>query len=910
MADGGVQSSNLPLATTVDSILGNAGGTTSRQRVTDLAAQLVASDPMRLATMVGNLYDTEADLPATTAQVTPWVYADPDPDKIGIYKVSGGQWVWALPLPYSIIPASIGDGDTVNVRQLVTALPVVDGTAIIIPVVGTNTASPVVVHINGGVAITLKTNSGSDIDEGGLPGNGRLMAIREGAILRLNNDVVATAVLAATETARDLAKDFANAPEDQQVQPGLYSAKHWATKAAAADAGSGAAAARVASETAAAISIAAKSGSEAARDITQMVAANAQAVARTLPHWTDLLNLTSTVDGQGAEVIDADTGTHLQATSTGYDGASVPNAGKYSLNLTWGRWVWIGPTGLAGKADVRAPIQELRKLELFGSTALRAFTGSLSSIIPFIVDAVGKAIFYIDPATGEMKGRFDVEEEINRWLRANVGGVAEGLRQYSGAGPIYPLAADAVGRALIYFNSSTQKIHIPDLYGAGSSSSGASRVQTREALAAAQQLPTPSPSIWFGFLSYGQSLSIGAQGKPAISVTQPFSNLTFGAGPKTTLTGNGFGGQNQSAMDTSKPLVEDDLSPDALTTRGETVCSGTVNGAVELAVLENGINPSDLIFFASACGKGSESINSLVKTAAPDTAEVPTATANYYTNFIDHVTRAKAIATAAGKTYVVAAISWMQGESDSSSMTKTTYKALLDQLINDMQNDVVAITGQATKPHVIVYQQGAGITTGPTRGPVLAMWELSRERPDVWMGTPLYFLEPASDSAHLVNTSYHYVGRAEARVLKSIVVDKLKPRQVKVLGASLSGSVIRLRMDVPTPPHVIDETTLGAVLDRGFKVVSDAGTATIADISASGTDLLLTLSGTAPTTNIKLRYGLDYGPASHPSGKLFSNASGGNLRDSTPDVFTKGGVTRELPFFWPSFEISVFPVEA
>lgn len=253
--DNGVQSPNLPRATTVDSLIGNASGTTSRQLLTDLASQLVASDPMRLATMIGNLYDTAADLPAITEQVTPWVYADPDKEKIGIYKVSGGQWVWALPLPYSIIPATIGDGDTVNVRQLITALPVVDGTAIIIPVVGTNTASPVVIHINGGDAITLKSNSGADIDVGGLPGSGRLMAIREGAVLRLNNDVVATAVLAATETARDLAKDFANKAVDQVVADGLYSAKHWALKAAENDAKSGAAYAQAAAEEAAITSI-------------------------------------------------------------------------------------------------------------------------------------------------------------------------------------------------------------------------------------------------------------------------------------------------------------------------------------------------------------------------------------------------------------------------------------------------------------------------------------------------------------------------------------------------------------------------------------------------------------------------------------------------------------------------------
>lgn len=66
---------------------------------------------------------------------------------------------------------------------------------------------------------------------------------------------------------------------------------------------------------------------------------------------TALKLLTPTVDGTGGSVPDEDTGTHLLATATGYDGAVTPNAGEYTFRLDWGRWLWIGPTGLTGKAD-------------------------------------------------------------------------------------------------------------------------------------------------------------------------------------------------------------------------------------------------------------------------------------------------------------------------------------------------------------------------------------------------------------------------------------------------------------------------------------------------------------------------------------------------------------------------------
>jgi hypothetical protein len=69
-------------------------------------------------------------------------------------------------------------------------------------------------------------------------------------------------------------------------------------------------------------------------------------------NWAGLMALSSTVDGAGAEVLITDTGTHNQATATGYDGASVANAGRYSLNLTWNRWVRISDTSMASKADL------------------------------------------------------------------------------------------------------------------------------------------------------------------------------------------------------------------------------------------------------------------------------------------------------------------------------------------------------------------------------------------------------------------------------------------------------------------------------------------------------------------------------------------------------------------------------
>jgi hypothetical protein len=61
--------------------------------------------------------------------------------------------------------------------------------------------------------------------------------------------------------------------------------------------------------------------------------------------WADLSAITGSTDAAGAEVPLSDTGTHAQATATGYDGETVDNAGRYSWSAAWSRWVRIGEFG-------------------------------------------------------------------------------------------------------------------------------------------------------------------------------------------------------------------------------------------------------------------------------------------------------------------------------------------------------------------------------------------------------------------------------------------------------------------------------------------------------------------------------------------------------------------------------------
>lgn len=122
-----------------------------------------------------------------------------------------------------------------------------------------------------------------------------------------------------------------------------------------AEAQAGEAAAQAsASDTARQASQAAQAAAAQAAVEAAAAAQGAVAASRTAPSWAALLLLTGAVDGEGAEVLDADAGSHNQATVSGYDGALVANAGRYMWSAAWARWLRIADTGLSGKADASA----------------------------------------------------------------------------------------------------------------------------------------------------------------------------------------------------------------------------------------------------------------------------------------------------------------------------------------------------------------------------------------------------------------------------------------------------------------------------------------------------------------------------------------------------------------------------
>lgn len=550
---------------------------------------------------------------------------------------------------------------------------------------------------------------------------------------------------------------------------------------------------------------------------------------------------------------------------------------------------------IVGDFDVLGALDAYYKQNVtLRSGGVGVYTGS-GTDIPIVTDVTGKVLLSINNATGMVGGVFDVARNIANYLLANISPPANGLNGYSGAATIVPVLTDATGKTLIGVNRNTGDVVL-----AGQQTASATAAKVRTALPAANKFALSDATV-YGVVAYGQSLSLGAQGKPAIStVAPPYANYTFAAGPKTTLTGNGFGGTNQSDMSSWKALVEDNLNPDNNDSRGETILSGMLNGAVELAALENGMAPASLSFFGSTAGHGGWSIDKLKPGYIdPDTAG---ATVNWYQNFLDHVTKQRAISIAAGKAYVCAAIPWMQLEADA-GQTKAWYKTRATTLFARLQADVIAITGQTVKPHIICYQPPYGVTSGA--GPHLALLELAQENVDIHI-CPMDGLPYAGDGTHITNIGYLRFGHRLARLLKDLVVDGVRPVWISPKSAVVQGNYVRVKFSVPVPPLVIDVSSLASTTGMGFKVTSATVSPNVIDVTVENGDTIVLQLDAAPGANPVVRCGMDYLGA----GLLINQGATHNIRDSEPLTFRKSGATYPTWNVAPHFTIPAFTLDA
>ncbi len=426
--------------------------------------------------------------------------------------------------------------------------------------------------------------------------------------------------------------------------------------------------------------------------------------------------------------------------------------------------------------------------------------------------------------------------------------------------------------------------------------------------------PTPSYKHYDinHVLSTGASDSVANGGSPVITTTQPFGNLSFDTGVMTAGTCNGNGCKVFQTPTSFVPLVEGDRF---FNYGVETISSGLANQASVFAsawFAKVGLPavPHDVL--VSLHGRSGNEYWCLRQQTADVSAGCNlcyyASTLGYLPPFEEalmQVQSAKALAQAAGKSYVVRAVTAIhgQGESDSneqnftflhstdgSGRRLTSYTDALLDWQQDYDTKVRQITGQAEHIPLFVSQFGS-MTTATS---IIPQRQLDAHRLSggkVVLVAPNYPFPHYTDCNHYTNHSQRWLGAYFAKAYQRVVVEGGTWEPTRPTSISRAGNIITVKYVVPVPPLVIDTQRVDASNDKfpvpplyGFVYRDSTMSASITDVAVTAPDTVTITLSAAPTGQSRiLRYAFE---SQLPEFRCPGPTSGarGNLRDSDTSV--------------------------
>lgn len=397
----------------------------------------------------------------------------------------------------------------------------------------------------------------------------------------------------------------------------------------------------------------------------------------------------------------------------------------------------------------------------------------------------------------------------------------------------------------------------------------------------------PVPYVHFDInhvLSTGQSNSTANEATTILSKTQPYANLMFDTG---VLTGSGCGRDYCTTYDKPAkflPLVEGDRFFYPV----ETMSSGLANQATKLAKEKYGKASFDSL--VSLHGRSGNAYICLRKGGCdwwPGQSVVFP-----FDDAQKQMEDAYALAKAAGKSYVVRAVTAIHGEHDHYSLTGgysyfpmdrtdgsggkvNDYGEALEEWQRDYEATAKSITGQ-TQPVPLLVSQYSHWNDGPyTQIAFMQLAAHERSKGKVVVVGPTYVLPYSSNCLHFLSDAERWLGEYFAKAYTRIAVEGRPWEPLRPTNATIAGNVITVKYHVPVPPIVIDTTLVSEAPSYGFELGGDAAPA-ITKVEIAGPDTVkITLASAWTGANKRLRYAYTF------SGCMKGKTSArGNIRDS------------------------------
>jgi hypothetical protein len=537
-------------------------------------------------------------------------------------------------------------------------------------------------------------------------------------------------------------------------------------------------------------------------------------------------------------------------TATTGQTAFVLETGRF---YSWSGSAWTdnGPGFLDSKADKTDVVEINGRL----STARQLGVVDAGAVVPLIVDVVGRGVAGFNTSSSRF---FPEPPEIGKVVE-----ILDANTQAALVSPVdskIPFLLDQAGKGVCGFDVDRNEFWPAQALDLSSYTDTA--------------LPDEFAVTAFGRVhiqQYGQSLSMG--GSTVGYSTNAFYGdlaLTFGQGPRSTKEGSaGF----LPGTDTRIPLIENDLSNTTLGASGgsgETGLMGLCHELIERRAMR-GLAPIPL--FASTAGRGGYTIAQLQMDQA--WAQV----------LRDQLDESKARALESGEAWDVAAITFMQGESDGGT-DPATYKSAISALMDDI-NDHLALS------HSVPW-----LTYQTPRSIARTQFELTRDLPGYLHATAIYDLVPMEDGTHLTAFSYHKMGRRFGRAADQLI-SGIMPKRIWPKGATMREGLIRWAFDVPQKPLRVD-SSLPATTNFGFSLAINGEVQSSATYSVSiefDTVIFDVSELTIDSDDaVEVRYALDYRAV---SSLWMASGRTGQITDSTEDTFFYAGDEYAMPYVMP-----------
>lgn len=385
----------------------------------------------------------------------------------------------------------------------------------------------------------------------------------------------------------------------------------------------------------------------------------------------------------------------------------------------------------------------------------------------------------------------------------------------------------------------------------------------------ASPLVVPSPKrLLIVVPSYGQSLSVGAQGVPLLAAT------TTPTHPETILMFDGTGIDVRMGLDAAAVEVTA-LNPADLTgfqplvsmtksTRGVTLAEGLGYHMAKAVEDRVHFNPRHLFF---AAGWGGKTYNGIRKTTQP------------YANLMAAVARAKVLAEAEGWQVWVPCIAFEHGQSDNGNVN---YQTDIETLQADIEADIKAITGQVGDIPFLLSQPSSFLDTA--HHGALGIYRAAKaNREKFCLIGPEYCVPYASDLLHLNNVGNLKIGEYFAKAYMRNIFGMPKPSAVYPTNISAAGSQIDITFAVPSGALTLDTSLITNPGNYGFAVADDDGAVAISSVELLGGDGVRITTATAPGAGRKVSYGM----TGYADPKVAGQGPRGNLRDmdQTPSIY-------------------------